>query len=734
MRFDQCNLLLQLLLIQAFPQVNSSNDVEYYNLVLDYDSLVYFSVAVPKHSNAIEIEIWSIELESLYLLWGFERYPTLSNFDRIDRMNDFSHSNIFKISINDPPATVFYFGIWGGKLLHSYRYFSGSPSYINVNVFSSISYCSTRYCETNIQYPKIDYDTPYSYYVLPIVHNTRIEINIPDGLERCIILANISVSQDLYCSNLHANLTIVTLTTILYSVSMHRDSSTIKSSTTFNYSHKLSNFKSFPIEFTIEKPISGLWILEFQPILKENINTGITMETSFKNIKTSIIARAPSTFKYAGNIIPDKSMSAVESIGLPTRVTPVKCHGAPLQLALRVLSVECPDGFTGYDLQTSTSSKKAGATHSSIDHFVNYSLPAGGRVWDQDQFPLGCYPSSWKYANDSCAVPVEDMLRARCMSDDIVGQFVSKSVTICLPAPPAPLAVSSVLPTPPYAAADSVAASYSRYVVFLSRIDSIAAAAMLGGAMTLQLTVHMNKNRSPLKVAEGFHKLTHSSLPIFVISARAGSLPYAPGNLTSNSKRAAESQMSFTSASAEVEVVDDFSLSDSVSYDLCDGNVLYTRDDTMSFDTSVKYSWTVQRPSLDGLASVARSISKDSLRLYLRLDALATSQFYSDALIESYFRVSVALVPLACPATLCVHGKCILQRYDDIRVASCVCRYSTVQRNDSHLAPLDSALLLLVVYRCRYPWAGENCSELSEPIWLYRLQVCLLIAVLVHVI
>lgn len=110
------------------------------------DGIVYTSVRIPANSLYVNISIWVVAVDhvediSPFALLRYDGVPTPHHYDaKFEVPKVPSQLGILDLQ---PTATMLYIAIWGGKLLHSYRFFAGSPSSIPVGVHTTVVSCSS---------------------------------------------------------------------------------------------------------------------------------------------------------------------------------------------------------------------------------------------------------------------------------------------------------------------------------------------------------------------------------------------------------------------------------------------------------------------------------------------------------------------------------------------------------------------------------------------------------------
>ena len=117
----------------------------FYGYVSD-DTITYTKITIPATARQLVLIFWcepTTHRESQrQVVIGVNRVPTVSRYDvkyALPRGGELT-----TITENFPEESILYIGVWGGKMLHSYRYFGGSPVYTTVAVVADIALCDTE--------------------------------------------------------------------------------------------------------------------------------------------------------------------------------------------------------------------------------------------------------------------------------------------------------------------------------------------------------------------------------------------------------------------------------------------------------------------------------------------------------------------------------------------------------------------------------------------------------------
>ena len=104
------------------------------------DQLKYIAIDIPRNALSVQIKIWTRETRVLpSVILRYDALPTLLHNDA---QFLFEPAPFYLILADyQPTASTLYIGIWGGKLLHSNRYFAGSPSPVFYAIESLTTVC-----------------------------------------------------------------------------------------------------------------------------------------------------------------------------------------------------------------------------------------------------------------------------------------------------------------------------------------------------------------------------------------------------------------------------------------------------------------------------------------------------------------------------------------------------------------------------------------------------------------
>ncbi len=153
MQFRVCSCFA-LFLVQLSLWLVAAYEETFYGSITA-DNIYYAYITIPRHSFSVSTTITIEKGQSTAyqdikpkVLMRYNGVPTPSLYDDIlDFPTD--GSNAITLIDNQPTASILYLGIWGGELLHSYRYFSGSPVPVSVIIQSTIQICENDFAYYN---------------------------------------------------------------------------------------------------------------------------------------------------------------------------------------------------------------------------------------------------------------------------------------------------------------------------------------------------------------------------------------------------------------------------------------------------------------------------------------------------------------------------------------------------------------------------------------------------------
>ena len=91
----------------------------------------------------VSVQTKDSKLDPPFVLLKYNGLPTIENYDEKYQLP--AYPDALSITDDQPSESVLYFGIWGGAMLHSYRYFAGSPLTCLVGIESYMKSCNSDY-------------------------------------------------------------------------------------------------------------------------------------------------------------------------------------------------------------------------------------------------------------------------------------------------------------------------------------------------------------------------------------------------------------------------------------------------------------------------------------------------------------------------------------------------------------------------------------------------------------
>lgn len=106
---------------------------------ISFDNIQYGSIDIPQNAQSLNLLLWahSSVVQPVYALIGIGRIPTTDSFDSMIELP--ALPSTLQILQPNPPAGKIFVGIWGGKLLHSYRYFAGDRAISSIGMQYQLS-------------------------------------------------------------------------------------------------------------------------------------------------------------------------------------------------------------------------------------------------------------------------------------------------------------------------------------------------------------------------------------------------------------------------------------------------------------------------------------------------------------------------------------------------------------------------------------------------------------------
>jgi hypothetical protein len=112
---------------------------------LSDDTIAYTKIAIPATTQMQHIYLWCEPTSNgetqRHVMFGVNRIPTIDNYDSIIALP--TTGEVYSLLDEFPVDSTLYLGLWGGEMLHSYRYFGGFPVYTAVGVVADVSTCDS---------------------------------------------------------------------------------------------------------------------------------------------------------------------------------------------------------------------------------------------------------------------------------------------------------------------------------------------------------------------------------------------------------------------------------------------------------------------------------------------------------------------------------------------------------------------------------------------------------------
>lgn len=667
-------MIIQIILLLLILKCNSLVLKQQFTGSVAIDNIAYNIIVVPRHAKYISIDIWAnkfIDSPPVVFL-KYNGYPTLLNYDDMFIMP----KTPLELTLLDgsPTESFLYIGIWGGKLLHSYRYFAGTPEDIVYGIESTIESCDDQLmngddCSMLEKIPssihgqsntyKIDVDTPQTF-ALPL----------PNGLEKVLIQVSLDSNElsqicNSYLSQPNSPNEILELVAYVYLDQLDEEFDGGHQHFPISLEYICNNMsyvelaKGPIINLNLMLPIAGTWrvtLLLYKSFV--DISGNVTTKDLLNNQKSQSrwrrLASKAQVHKQANSKIFEQSMI------ISTNEQFVKS----LQVTINVTLITCRADYMG--------SSEQYEIHKFVE-YTNFSVATQSTDVKSE---------SKTYINN-CVLRVNPMVSMTSSESSSQGYLTLKSDYVMLGQDWVEESVEI------YNNTDVIQTSKTKtvfknidrlsqpYTVFAAKMDHVMP---IGGGLQIQLYVKPNVTGTELSVLNELEKLH------FRLSLRFGAMPVNPDlekldeasllDLNNDGQLIPANGITLSTRDAFVRHLKDYSIDN--DYDDDDDS----RDD--KYVDGALYIWTLIKPRLPGMMS--------SNNLYARVMLGKT-----DIDISSFsFNISTTLTFEPCPTESCVHGTCEIHG----TASSCA---------------------------CKYPWAGETCEELGTPYWYFVIQVLCLV-------
>ncbi len=318
---------------------------------VNLDEVIYTSVIIPPNAYFVNISVWSLEsVTPPYVLLRYNGVPTIENHDVMYQLPAFPE--VILLEDNNPSSSTLFIGLWGGSLLHSYRYFAGVETDMIVGVNSMIYSCDNDYQRTQ-DCKSIDilpFSTTGKSSNIHLLTDTSADygINIPSGTESLNLLFTPSIDENSF-NNLCKVTNVINLNATITLFRNHEleevDNGIIRHSfhiptlcadTYINSNRLLQNTTS--IKLYLKSPLPGTWIGRIYLVLGSQ-TLGPSMKAKRLNIRASNTPTRP-------------SKAAVAAVLNGTRD---HAYDISLNFNVDIKSNICPSEFTSSNLDNSCS-------------------------------------------------------------------------------------------------------------------------------------------------------------------------------------------------------------------------------------------------------------------------------------------------------------------------------------------------------------------------------------------
>lgn len=139
------------LIILNIINISAINYVEKFVSNVQHDEMSFVAINIPRYAQKVSLSIKvdkSISnkydfIEPPYVYLRYDGIPSLDNYDTSYQLPESTYT--IELNDNKPTQSVLYLGLWGGALLHSYRYFAGKPDFIFVDIETTIQACDSSF-------------------------------------------------------------------------------------------------------------------------------------------------------------------------------------------------------------------------------------------------------------------------------------------------------------------------------------------------------------------------------------------------------------------------------------------------------------------------------------------------------------------------------------------------------------------------------------------------------------
>lgn len=671
-------LSLFLLLLLQLIRIQSLIIKEEYTGLIQRDNIVYNVIVIPRHAKYVRIDIWANKFEKPpFVFFKYNGLPTIHDYDDIFELPEAP----LELSLVDgaPTEALLYIGIWGGALLHSYRYFAGSAVDVVYGIESTIESCDDQmmYGDDCIMLDKLasSIHGSISNFTITLDSSKTFALSIPNGLEDVSIQVSLD-NEELkslcyeYLNTNNENIdknVIAELIAYVYLGQIDEDSDGGKQHFPISLDNLCNNMRfadlgSKPfINLNLMFPIAGTWkvtILLFKSSIKSDF-----IENNNNNHKSHRWLRLNSKYEnmknFKSNIFEQKfimNQPMIESLKLSVNITFFTCNSNYMGIN---------DKYEIYNHTEYTSTSIGLQSSSTLEDTMIES---------------------------NCVLKINPMLSIRTSESSTQGYLTLKSDYARLGKEWMEETVKienysditqSIKSQITYKDKDPLSLPYT---VFAARMDH-AMFPPIGGGLQIQLSVKPNFSNNDVSVLKEMDELH------FRLSLRFGAMPVNPDMekldaasllaMKNDGKIIPSNGMTLSTRDAVIRRLKNDKYED---YDDDDDDTKNTND-----IDEILYVWTLMKPRLPGVSFSSGSNNYLYARVMLG---------HTDINISTYsFNIATTLTFEPCPTDACNHGTCENQLGD---VASSSCD-------------------------CKYPWAGESCGELGIPYWFFIIQISCLV-------
>jgi hypothetical protein len=140
-----------LLIILNITKNSGINYVEKFISNVQHDELSFVTINIPRYAQQVSLSIKVDKstsnkydfIQPPFVYLRYDGLPALDNYDISYQLPESTYT--IELNDNKPTESVLYLGLWGGALLHSYRYFAGKPDFVFVDIETTIQSCDNSF-------------------------------------------------------------------------------------------------------------------------------------------------------------------------------------------------------------------------------------------------------------------------------------------------------------------------------------------------------------------------------------------------------------------------------------------------------------------------------------------------------------------------------------------------------------------------------------------------------------